>query len=224
MKRRRWLASCLLVAGSGSAQLAPRSLLAAVTAALTTEPDRATHFLPLFPLGIVAFPGELVPLHIFEPRYKQLISESADNGMRFGVVTFFQGGLASVGTEMKLERTLRKYEDGKMDIVTRGLRVFRLKSFQHDVEGKLYSGGQVSYGKNDPSFEPDAQAVLVQSYNRMTQRAGSRRLIAAPYPENLSFFIGHDVGLTQAQELQLLAMPVERERQAYLIQHLSRTR
>lgn len=222
MKRRRWLAGCLLVAGAGWVQLAPRGVLAAVAAVPTTAPDRAKHFLPLFPLGIVAFPGELVPLHVFEPRYKQLIRECAESGISFGIATLFQGGLASVGTEMKLDRIVRTYEDGKMDVVTRGLRVFQLHSFQRDVEGKLYSGGQVSYGKNDPSFESETQTALVQLYNRMQQRAGSRRVIAAPYPENLSFHIGHDVGLTQIQELKLLAMPVERERQTYLYLHLLR--
>ena len=223
MKRRRWLAGSMLVASAGWAQLAPRGVLAAVTAVVSADTDRGTHFLPLFPLGIVAFPGELVPLHIFEPRYKQLISESAESGVSFGIVTFFQGGLASVGTEMKLDRILRTDEAGKMDVVTRGLRVFRLQKFQRDVDGKLYSGGQVSYSRNDPSFEPEIQTALVQLYNRMKLRAGSRRVMAAPYPENLSFVIGHDVGLSQAQELQLLAIPIEQDRQAYLFQHLSRT-
>lgn len=223
MKRRRWLAGCMLMASSGWAQLAPRGVLAAVTAVLSTDTDHATHFLPLFPLGIVAFPGELVPLHIFEPRYKQLISESAESGMSFGIVTIVQGGVSSVGMEMKLDRILRTDEAGNMDVATRGLRVFRLRSFQRDVEGKLYSGGQVSYGENDPSFEPEIQAELVQLYNRMKHRAGSRQVMAAPYPENLSFFIGHDVGLSQAQELQLLTMLVEQDRQAYLFQHLLRT-
>jgi len=225
VKRRRWLAGCVLAAGSGWAQLAPRGALAAVSAVLSTDLDRAIHFLPLFPLNIVVFPGELVPMHIFEPRYKQLIGECAESGMSFGIATLFKGGLASVGTEMKLERILRMHKDGKMDVVTRGLRVFRLRNFQAEVEGKLYSGGQVSYGKaNDPSFEPDTQAALVQLYNQMKQRDGSRRVMTEPYPENLSFYMGHDVGLSQAQELQLLAMPVERERQKYLFQHLSRTR
>jgi Lon protease-like protein len=224
VNRRRWLAGSMLVASAGWAQLAPRGVLAAVTAALTKETDHATHFLPLFPLGIVVFPGELVPMHIFEPRYKQLMTECAESKMRFGIVTFFQGGLASVGTEMKLERILRTDGAGNMDVVTRGLRVFRLQRFQSDVEGKLYSGGQVSYGKNDPSFEPEIQAALVQLYNRMRNRAGSRRVMAAPYPENLSYVIGHDVGLSRAQELQLLALPIEQDRQAYLYQHLLRTR
>jgi hypothetical protein len=223
VNRRRWLAGCTLVASSGWAQLAPRGVLAAATSEPSTDAERATQFLPLFPLGIVAFPGELVLLHIFEPRYKQLISESAESGMNFGIVTIVRGGASSVGTEMKLDRILRTDEVGNMDVATRGLRVFRLQVLQRELEGKLYPGGQVSYGKNDPSIEPEIQAALVQLYNRMKYRAGSRQVMAAPYPENLSFLIGHDVGLSQAQELQLLTMPIERDRQTYLFQHLLRT-
>jgi hypothetical protein len=223
VKRRRWLAGCTLMGCAGWLQTGSHAVLAAATSTPSSDDASATHFLPLFPLGVVAFPGELVLLHIFEPRYKQLITESAENGINFGIVTIVPGGASSVGTEMKLDRILRTDESGNLDVATRGLRVFRLKSFQRDVEGKLYSGGQVSYGRNDPSIDPEIQAALVQLYNRMQYRAGSREVMAAPYPENLSFLIGHDVGLSQAQELRLLTMAVERDRQAYLFQHLLRT-
>lgn len=222
VKRRPWLAASALLASSAWMQCLPRVVLAAATPQPSTDAEPATHFLPLFPLSIVAFPGELVLLHIFEPRYKQLIGESAERGINFGIVTLVSGGASSVGTEMKLERILKTHDNGNMDVATRGVRVFELRSFQRDVEGKLYSGGQVTYTRNDPSFEPELQSALMQLYHRMKYLAGSREVIAAPYPENLSFLIGHDVGLTQAQELQLLTMPVERDRQMYLFQHLVR--
>ena len=223
MKRRRWLIGSALAACSTWTQLATRNVRAAVTPEPSRDREHATHFLPLFPLRIVAFPGEVVALHVFEPRYKQLINESAENGINFGIVTLVSGGAANVGTEMKLDSILRTDASGNMDVTVRGLRVFRLESFQHEVEGKLYSGGRVSYSRNDPSVEPEIQAALVQLYNRMRYRAGSGQVMAAPYPENLSFIIGHDVGLSQAQEIKLLATPVERDRQMYLFQHLIRT-
>ena len=196
----------------------------AVDSDLTPGADPETHFLPLFPLSVVAFPGELVLLHIFEPRYLQLIGESADHGINFGIVTIVPGGASSVGTEMALDRILRTDASGAMDVSVRGLRVFQLHSFQRVVAGKLYSGGQVSYMKNDSHVEPQIQSAVVQLYNRRQYVSGSRNTIAAPYPENLSFLIGHDVGFTQAEELQLLTMPVERDRQAYLLQQLMRMR
>ena len=215
------MVGCMLVACSTCTQLVPRDVRAAATPSPGGEDT--SRFLPLFPLGVVAFPGELVLLHIFEPRYKQLITESAEHGINFGIVTIVRGGASSVGTEMQLERILQTHDNGNMDVATRGMRVFRLQSFQRDVEGKLYSGGQVSYTRNDPSFDPELQGALVQLYNRMKYRAGSREAMATPYPENLSFIIGHDVGLTRAQELQLLTMAVEGDRQAYLFQHLVQT-
>ncbi len=110
-----------------------------------------------------------------------------------------------------------------MDVATRGLRVFKLHEFQGDVEGKLYSGGIVEYQRNDPAVDPEIQAALVQLVNRMRYRAGSREVLTVPYPENLSYHIGHEVGLTQAQALRFLSMAAERDRQVYLFQHLLRT-
>lgn len=184
------------------------------------EPE--THFLPLFPLGVVAFPGELVLLHIFEPRYLQLIGEAADSGISFGIVTIVPGGASSVGTEMRLDRILHTDASGTLDVAVRGLRAFQLQSFQRVVGGKLYSGGQVTYMKNSPRAEPEIQSAIVQLYNRLQYVSGSRNKITAPYPENLSFLIGHEVGFTRAQELQLLTMPVEYDRQAYVLQQLLR--
>ena len=211
------------MACSGWVGLASRKVLAGAAPGKSTGDGSATRFLPLFPLDIVVFPGELVPLRIFEPRYKQLITESAEGGTEFGIVTVVPGGASSIGTEMKLDRILRTDDSGNMDIATRGLRVFELKSFQSVVEGKLYPGGQVSYNINDPRTDPEIQTAIVQLYDRVQYRTGSRKQVAVPYPENLSFLIGHDVGLSQAQELRLLAMQVEYDRQVYLLQHLLRT-
>jgi Lon protease-like protein len=210
----------MLAACSTAAHIVPRAVLATATPQPSTGSEREAQYLPLFPLGVVAFPGELVFLHIFEPRYRQLILECAEHGISFGIVTMVSGGASSIGTEMTLERILRTHDSGNMDVATRGMRVFSLQSFEREMEGKLYPGGQVTYTRNDSSFDPELQSALVQLYNRIKYRAGARQAMAAPYPENLSFVIGHDVGLTQSQELQLLTMSVERDRQAYLFQHL----
>jgi len=210
------------MASSGLAAFAPLGALAAVTPGYSENAEPAAQFLALFPLGIVAFPGERLLLHIFEPRYRQLIAECAENGIRFGIVTIVPGGASSIGTEMELDRILRSDDSGTMDVAIRGIRAFRLRSFQPAVEGKLYSGGLVSYIKNDGRIEPETESALVQLYNRRRYRSGSRQQLAAPYPENLSFFIGHDLGLSSAQELQLLTLPIEHDRQSYLFQHLLR--
>lgn len=208
---------------SGWATLAPRTLRGTVTPGQSLGDESATQFLPLFPLGIVAFPGELVLLHIFEPRYRQLISECAERGITFGIVTTVSGGVSSIGTEMKLDRILRTEQSGNMNVAVRGLRAFQIRRVQRVVEGKLYSGGLVSFITNDSSIDQEVQSALVQLYNHMQYLSGSNQKIVAPYPDDLSFVVAHDVGMSQAQELQLLTMPAESERQAYLLQHLLRT-
>jgi hypothetical protein len=220
VRRRNWFIGFTLWTFTGWAQLASPDAFAATTPDRSVEDRSETHFLPLFPLRIVAFPGEIVFLHIFEPRYKQLITESAYAGISFGIVTIVPGGGSSIGTEMKLDGILRTDDSGNMDIAVRGLRTFELKSFQRVVAGKLYSGGQVIFNTNDPRVEHETQDTLVQLYNGMQDATGDRKKIVAPYPENLSFVIGHDLGLSQAGELQLLTMPAERDRQQYLLQQL----
>lgn len=220
LNRRRWLAQCALAVTAPGLQLATQRALAVANPSTPVDAVPATQFLPLFPLGVVAFPGELVLLHIFEPRYKQLITESAEHGIHFGIVTIVPGGVSSIGTEMQLEHILRTDDSGNMDVATRGIRAFRLASVQRVVDGRLYSGGQVSFNTNDTRTEPAVQNALVQRYNQLDGRSEPQQIIRAPYPQNLSFLIGHDVGLSQAQELQLLTIPVEHDRQVYLLQHL----
>lgn len=222
MKRRNGLIGITLTAWPGWWPLGSSVAVAATDPGPSSEHQAATRFLPLFPLGIVVFPGELVFLHIFEPRYKQLIKESAESGIRFGIVTVVKGGASSIGTEMALDSILRTDESGNMDIATRGVRTFQLKSFQRVVEGRLYSGGQVSFNDNDPRFETETQDTLVELYNTIQFGAVGRKKIVKPYPDNLSFIIGHNVGLSQAQQLQLLTMPVEHDRQRYILQQLMR--
>lgn len=223
VKRRQWLTGCALAAGAGWSSIHRHARAASTPPEQTARALAQTHFLALFPLGLVAFPGEKVLLHVFEPRYRQLIRECDELGIRFGIVTLISGGASTVGTEMALERILRTDTSGNMDVETRGLRTFRLESFQRDVEDKLYSGGQVTYQRNDPQVNEEIQGALVGLYNRMRYHAGARELIGTPYPENLSFIIGHDVGLSRAQELRMLGMTSESDRQVYLFQHLLRT-
>ena len=75
-------------------------------------------FLPLFPLKLVAFPGERLNLHIFEPRYKQLIRECSENQITFGIPAFIDNKIVNIGTEIKLEKIENTYENGELDAVS----------------------------------------------------------------------------------------------------------
>src|SRR6185437_15095525 len=85
-----------------------------------------TNFIPVFPLGIVVYPGETVNLHIFEPRYKQLINECFTDGKPFGIPTVIDNKLNEMGTLVRITEIVKVHDSGELDIRTVGLRVFRV--------------------------------------------------------------------------------------------------
>ena len=176
--------------------------------------------LALFPLQLALFPAEEIPLHIFEPRYKQLIAECRDEGITFGIPTSASGSVSKIGTEVSLVRILETYDTGEMDVVVRGERVFRIDTFQAELPGKLYSGARVTFQENDPQADPDTERNLIESYDELS------RLLRTDEPDqveampNLSFELGPRVGLSLEQRLTMLRMNKESDRQTFLLQHI----
>src|SRR2546425_9456952 len=107
-----------------------------------------TNFIPIFPLGIVVYPGEDLNLHIFEPRYKQLITECNKSKKPFGIPTVINDQVNELGTMVELVEITKVYDTGEMDIKTKGLKVFRILEIVKDVPEKLYSGAIVNYPEN----------------------------------------------------------------------------
>src|SRR3989337_3290259 len=104
-----------------------------------------TNFIPIFPLSIVVYPGEELNLHIFEPRYKQLIEECAAAGKPFGIPIILNNQLSELGTLVDIKEVSMKYENGEMDIKTKGHKVFRILEVIKEVPEKLYCGAIVNY-------------------------------------------------------------------------------
>ena len=176
--------------------------------------------LPMFPLEMVVFPGQLVLLHIFEPRYQELISDCDKQGLTFGISAVTGNRHAAYGTEMRLTRILKTYSSGNMDIALKGMRTFRLEEFVSITE-KLYRGGLVHYYANDASIEIDRQNALVEQFNRFQALENSGQILSGEIPDNLSFVIGHNVKLSTIQKIQMIAMPNEIDRQKFLSKHLA---
>ncbi len=176
--------------------------------------------LPLFPLELVVFPGEHLRLHVFEPRYKQLITECRDQKSAFGIPAYINGGVAEYGTEMSLEEISVTYENGEMDILTKGRRAFHLERFVRDVPGKLYSAGEVTFLENLETRGPTPKDALSQRFRRLHELLDTgyvRDDFAGP---NLSFQLGQEVGLTLYQKVKLLSLERESEREAFIVQHM----
>src|SRR6202042_3914216 len=107
-----------------------------------------TNFIPIFPLSIVVYPGESLNLHIFEPRYKQLINECHAEGKPFGIPTVINDKVSEMGTLMNITEIVSTSENGEMDIKTEGISVFRILEVIKRVPEKLYSGAIVNYPEN----------------------------------------------------------------------------
>lgn len=177
-------------------------------------------FLPLFPLQLVVFPGEKLKLHIFEPRYKQLLGECREEGITFGIPAYFEGKVAEFGTEMRLLNIFTTYPTGEMDVLVDGVAAFQLLRFQRDVQDKLYSGGDVAVLENDAVSYAITVDELAAQYARFHELLKSGYTRDRFDVENLSFHIAHEVGLTLQQKVQLLSIPKESERQLMLLEHL----
>src|SRR5450631_1934658 len=100
---------------------------------LVSMPDRLANDFPLFPLGLVALPHELVPLHIFEERYKTMMNECLGQGREFGIVWLSDDGLRDVGCACEIDRVLELLDDGRMNLVARGTRPFRVVQRQEHL-------------------------------------------------------------------------------------------
>ncbi len=178
--------------------------------------------LAIFPLQLALFPGETVPLHIFEPRYRQLIAECRDEGIHFGIPTASQRGLSAYGAEVELVKILKTYDTGEMDIIVRGVRVFHILEVQQEVPGKLYSGAQVEFPEDDPSFDEETRAKLVEKFTELYRLIGEKQPDISDAEFGLAFRIARDAGLTLGQRVELLAIRSERARQEYLLAHIEK--
>ena len=116
-----------------------------------------SRLLPLFPLDLVLFPNVAMPLHIFEPRYKEMIGELLQSKEKFGVVRATEQGVASVGCTAEIVAVTKQYEDGRMDIVTEGRDRFEVMDI--NTERNFYRG-EVLYFVDEP--EPPAEDKIAR--------------------------------------------------------------
>lgn len=179
-----------------------------------------TNFIPIFPLGIVVFPGEALNLHIFEPRYKQLITECFAENKPFGIPAVVGDKVSDFGTLVSITEVKEVYEDGKMDIRTQGEKVFRLLELVKEIPEKLYSGAIVTYPENETRSTSRQMAGIIASVYELHRLLKIEKKFAKPEYELTSYDVAHHAGLTLEQELELLQLLREDQRQEYLKRHL----
>lgn len=176
-------------------------------------------YLPFFPLKLVIFPGEELNLHIFEPRYRQLMADAEKDGINFGVCAYLNQ-ITGFGTEVKLEQIFKRYEDGRLDIKTRGVRAFRMLNFENPMASKLYPGGEVEYLNDDPSIT-QVQHLEYIFYLKEVLHLLNHPVPFDPFSVN-SYSFAHKIGLKLEEELELLQIESESLRIDFLIKHFKR--
>lgn len=180
-------------------------------------------FLPLFPLNLVVFPGEKLNLHIFEPRYRQLVRDCLEEDISFGIPPFLDNQLSELGTEMRLVSVEKSYANGELDIRTRAVGVFRLRKFERQAPGKLYAAGQIEDIAQDEEADPLLRRAITAQVRQLYEALGLKKLLLELAPDYRIFDIAHHVGFSTEQEYQLLATTSEVERQHLVREHLDRT-
>ena len=127
-----------------------------------------TNFIPIFPLAIVVYPGETLNLHIFEPRYKELVLECVAGKKSFGIPTVINGKVGETGTLVCVKEIVKTYENGEMDIVTCGTAVFRILEIIKLVPDKLYSGAIVNYPHNVQVYpKPELMQLVLKAVREL---------------------------------------------------------
>jgi ATP-dependent Lon protease len=195
-----------------------------------TPPER--RWIPLFPLQLVFFPEALVPLHIFEPRYRAMVARCLSESSPFGILFAQEGNLAQVGCEAAIVKILQRYPDGRLDLLARGRNRFALQQVREHGEGYL-EGLVAGIEDLEETDDPQARRDLLHLYNEV------QRLLEEGTPDPAPAAVeeegeaeaqrGYTFGLAarlrmEAEERQRLLETVsERERERILIRHLAQS-
>lgn len=182
-----------------------------------------TNFIPIFPLGLVIYPEEKLHLHIFEPRYKQLIRECHTSGKPFGIPTVLNNRLQDNGTLVEITGIAQEYENGELDIHAKGIKVFRTLEVIKSVPDKLYSGAIVNYPVN---ILEDGNEKLMQSIvngvKEVHRLLNITKDFKKPDKELNAYDVAHHAGLSIDEEYEFLGLMRELQRQEYLKRHLQK--
>jgi Lon protease-like protein len=176
--------------------------------------------LPLFPLEVVLFPGAPLPLHIFEPRYKEMIGECLEQKRPFGMVRVKENALASVGCSAAILNVIKKYEDGRLDIAAEGRQRFEIDHLNHE---RSFFQGEVTFFDDEPSPVGEAsRKALIELHKQLFSILGQAPELEVNAP-SLSFHLANELPVDLDFKQTLLEMKSEAERIATLTEYYRAT-
>ncbi len=181
-------------------------------------------YLPLFPLSLAVFPGETLKLHIFEPRYQQLISDCEEEGFMFGIPPVIEQEMMNVATIVELQRVDQRFPSGESNVTIIGKNKFRIERFFLVSPDKLYPGAMGLPMVEDDNFDQtrlaDLQQEILDLMFQLHDALGIHKSTIDTPSDITAYKIAHDLGLTLRQEAELLGMSNEIGRLNYLFDHL----
>jgi Lon protease-like protein len=181
--------------------------------------------IPLFPLNVVLLPGADLPLHIFEPRYRQMVSRCLDDKTEFGMLLSLPKGIVRVGCTAEIIEVVNRYEDGRMDILAVGrapFRILELLNTEAFSEESLLEG-QVDYlDDRERAVEPRVRRELVQLYEvcHTIVYGDYPRKIQGNVPEDFSYLVAGTLPMDLLWKQQVLELRSEADREERLVTYL----
>lgn len=169
--------------------------------------------IPMFPLVLLPLPGELVPLHIFEPRYQELLADAETSDISFGIYLNHECNAEKLGGLMKLESVIKRYPGGESDIVVRCIDIFSMDKLYNTYKAKQYPGGNIRNWKIDTQAMPGVELyelfLLFQQKRRINKHFTAFTLYQMATELNLDIF----------DRYKLITLS-SAKREAFLISHL----
>jgi Lon protease-like protein len=168
------------------------------------------------------YPGEYLNLHIFEPRYKQLITECNEQKKPFGIPTVLENKMQDFGSLVAITEVSKVYDNGEIDIKTKGEKVFRILEVIKEVPEKLYSGAIVNYPDTYERGNIELMRKVMAGIRDLHRLLKVTKEFNKPDEEIRCYEVAHHIGLSLEEEYELLGLLDERQRQEYLKRHLTK--
>ena len=169
--------------------------------------------IPIFPLLLLPLPGELVPLHIFEPRYKQLLEDAETKDISFGIFLNHQANDQKLGGLMKLESVIKRYPDGESDIVVRCVDMFQMEKLHRRYKAKLYPAGDII------NLGIDTHAMPSVELNELFLVFQEKRNINRHFTAFTLYQVATELNLDLFDRYKLISLPILKKN-AFLITQL----
>ena len=174
--------------------------------------------LPLFPLDVVLLPGAPLPLHIFEPRYKEMIGECRANNAPFGVVRALEEGLAEIGCTAEIVSVTKEYPDGRLDLIAEGRKRFEVLELNRK---RSFLQAEILLIADEPgTTTPEDKTRAIRAHFEILSLAGAVQDLSAAELGTISFYLAGSLPLDLDFKQNLLAMRSEGQRIQAVVAYL----